>query len=56
MRQILGFSPEFTTAEAFADFGSSLAPTGGRSVRALDGLTRALAPAETRELTGADHG
>jgi UDP-glucose 4-epimerase len=56
MREILGFTPAFTTPEAFADFGSSLTPTGGRSVRALDGLTRALAPAEPRELAGADHG
>ena len=56
MRTMLGFEPEFTTAEAFNDFGASMTPTGGRSVRALDGLARALVAQETRELVGADHG
>ncbi len=56
MREMLGFTPEFTTPEAFADFGAGLTPTGGRSVRALDGLTRALTPDDTRELVGADRG
>ena len=56
MREVLGFEPAYTTAEAFYDFGASLTPTGGRSVRALDGLTRALAPHESRELAGADRG
>jgi UDP-glucose 4-epimerase len=61
MRELLGFHPAYTTAEAFADFGSSITPTGGHSVRALDGLSRALAPSSTserptRELVGADRG
>jgi len=58
MREVLGFEPEFTTAEAFADFGRSLTPTGGRSVRAIDGLSRALSTSErpTRQLTGVDRG
>jgi UDP-glucose 4-epimerase len=38
MREVLGFEPTFTTAEAFADFGSSLTPTGGRAARAIDRL------------------
>ncbi len=58
MREILGFSPRYTTAEAFADFGASLTPTGGRSAKAIDGLSRALDGARTRptELAGADRG
>jgi len=48
MRQVLGFDPKWTTADAFADFGGVMAPTGGRSARAIDGLSRVLA--------GADHG
>ena len=42
MRSILGFEPAFTTAEAFADFGAMLPPTGGRTERALGRLARAL--------------
>lgn len=38
MREVLGFEPTFTTAEAFADFASSLTPTGGRTARAIDRL------------------
>ena len=30
MRTVLGFEPAYTTAEAFADFGSAIEPTGGR--------------------------
>ena len=30
MRTVLGFEPAYTTAEAFADFGSTLEPTGGQ--------------------------
>jgi UDP-glucose 4-epimerase len=59
MREVLGFEPEHTTAEAFADFGRSLSPTGGRSVRAIDGLSRALAAAAAdrpAQLTGVDRG
>jgi UDP-glucose 4-epimerase len=53
MRRILGFEPTFTTEEAFADFGSLLPPTGGRSEKVLSGLARAL-PAGNPE--GARHG
>ncbi|HET7430743.1 MAG TPA: SDR family oxidoreductase [Nocardioides sp.] len=42
MRQTLGFEPERTTAEAFADFAAGLTPTGGYSRRILDQATRAL--------------
>ncbi|WP_340539711.1 NAD-dependent epimerase/dehydratase family protein [Nocardioides sp. GXZ039] len=38
MREVLGFEPRFTTAEAFADFAADLPPTGGRSERALTAL------------------
>jgi UDP-glucose 4-epimerase len=66
MREVLGFTPRHTTAEAFADFSRSLAPGTTSPVRALDGLARALAPgqAETEqaqqtdpdELAGASRG
>ena len=58
MREMLGFEPQFTTAEAFADFGRSLTPTGGRTVRAIDTLTRAVAPSHppVHELAGVDRG
>ena len=58
MREVLGFEPQFTTAEALADFGRSLTPTGGRSVRAIDGLARVVAPSDppAHELAGADRG
>ncbi|WP_323793143.1 NAD-dependent epimerase/dehydratase family protein [Nocardioides sp.] len=35
MRETLGFTPRYTTAEAFADFAAGLNPTGGRAERAL---------------------
>ena len=58
MRDMLGYEPIFTTAEAFSDFGRSLTPTGGRTVRAIDGLSRAISTPEhqrsARELAGAD--
>jgi UDP-glucose 4-epimerase len=56
MRSVLAFEPKYTTAEAFADFGATIEPTGGHSVRALDGVARTLVPDESRALTGADHG
>jgi UDP-glucose 4-epimerase len=56
MRQDLGFVPEHTTAEAFADFAASLAPTGGHAVRALDGVARALTDRPVPKLTGGEHG
>ncbi len=42
MREVLGFEPGRTTAEAFADFASGLAPTGGRTERALGRLADRL--------------
>ena len=37
---MLGFEPTMTTAEAFADFGASLTPTGGAATRVIDGVAR----------------
>jgi UDP-glucose 4-epimerase len=56
MREVLDFHPRFTTAEAFADFGSLLAPTGGRSEKVLAGLARALPPPPADQPAGAEHG
>ncbi|MCW2796815.1 NAD-dependent epimerase/dehydratase family protein [Nocardioides sp.] len=58
MREIFGFEPEFTTAEAFADFGSLLPSSGGRAERVLAGLEQRLpSSAATAALSsGADHG
>ena len=53
MRRVLGFEPAFTTAEAFADFGSRLTPTGGRAEKVLAGVARALPDPDPE---GADHG
>jgi UDP-glucose 4-epimerase len=44
MREVLGFEPTFSTAEAFADFASSLTPTGGRTTRAIDRLADLVEP------------
>jgi UDP-glucose 4-epimerase len=46
MRTMLGFEPAYSTAEAFADFASSLTPTGGRTDRVLAGLERVLTTSE----------
>ena len=46
MRTVLGFEPEFTTAEAFADFAAGLTPTGGRVERVLGALADQLPPVE----------
>jgi UDP-glucose 4-epimerase len=43
MRTELGFEPQFTTEEAFADFISLLPPTGGRTDRVLASLEKQLA-------------
>jgi UDP-glucose 4-epimerase len=64
MRSMLDFHPTFTTAEAFADFGSRLPPTGGRTEKVLANLAAALPPVpeppssipSTRLREGADHG
>ena len=42
MREVLGFEPRHTTAEAFADFAAGLTPTGGHLDRALSGLAARL--------------
>jgi UDP-glucose 4-epimerase len=54
MREVLKFEPAFSTAEAFADFGSVLPPTGGLADKALGRVARALPPVE--EPIGAGHG
>jgi UDP-glucose 4-epimerase len=42
MRTELGFEPAYTTAEAFADFGAPLMPTGGRTERFLGRVVDSL--------------
>jgi UDP-glucose 4-epimerase len=42
MRTDLGFEPAYTTAEAFADFAATLAPTGGHTEQVLGHLARSL--------------
>jgi len=54
MREVLKFEPAFSTADAFADFGAVLPPTGGLSDKALGRLARALPPVE--QAIGAGHG
>jgi UDP-glucose 4-epimerase len=57
MRELLGFHPRRTTAEAFADFAASLTPTGGRTVRLLDEVSRVVeAGPRSLEESGATHG
>ena len=64
MRSMLNFNPTYTTAEAWADFGSRLPPTGGRTEQLLAGLARALPPVpdepsripSTLPRAGAEHG
>ena len=62
MREVLQFEPSYSTAGAFAEFASTLTPTGGRTARALDAVAAhlpeveetcpaALADAERRSLT-----
>ena len=46
MRAELGFEPTMTTAETFADFATTLTPTGGRTERVLAGLAQALPEVE----------
>jgi UDP-glucose 4-epimerase len=48
MRETLGFTPKFTTAETFSDFARSCGPgllPPERLARAVDRLARAVAPA-----------
>jgi UDP-glucose 4-epimerase len=63
MREELGFEPRYTTAEAFADFASHLAPTGGHADRLLAALADRLATGDHDDAAlvplasgGADHG
>jgi UDP-glucose 4-epimerase len=59
MRTMLGFEPTMTTAEAFDDFGATLAPTGGAATRVIDGVARvtgAELPPGPPELVGAPRG
>ncbi|GAB2871774.1 NAD-dependent epimerase/dehydratase family protein [Nocardioides pacificus] len=56
MRDLLGFEPRFTTAEAFADFGASFAPGSNAAERVLAGLSRSLAPLEGSDHAGGQHG
>ena len=55
MRTDLGFTPAFSTAEAFADFATTLTPTGGYAVRAIDAAASVVDPAAV-ELMGGRHG
>ncbi|WP_134765514.1 NAD-dependent epimerase/dehydratase family protein [Nocardioides sp. 1609] len=58
MREVLGFEPRHSTAEAFADFSAGLAPTGGYVDRALAGLADRLpsAPAPVGSGRGGPRG
>ena len=51
MRDVLGFEPRYTTAEAFADFAAGLAPTGGRTERVLAGVAERLPSTPAAPLT-----
>ena len=42
MREVLGFEPAYTTAQALAEFAATLTPTGGRTDRLLADLERRL--------------
>jgi UDP-glucose 4-epimerase len=42
MRTHLGFEPAYSSAEALADFGADLVPTGGRAEKVLERAARAL--------------
>ena len=46
MREVLGFEPAYTTAEAFADFAGSLHPGFNPSDRVLAGLSNTLVGAQ----------
>ncbi|TYL54822.1 NAD-dependent epimerase/dehydratase family protein [Nocardioides sp. BGMRC 2183] len=42
MREVLGFDPTYSTEQAFAEFGTTLAPAGGRADRVLGALASRL--------------
>ncbi len=48
MRAELGFEPTRTTAGAFAEFGATLTPTGGRTERVLGAVASQLSPPPVR--------
>ena len=52
MREVLGFKPEFSTAETFADFAASRQPGFNASERVLSGLSNTLVGAQR----GSEHG
>ncbi|QYJ03766.1 NAD-dependent epimerase/dehydratase family protein [Nocardioides panacisoli] len=53
MRTELGFEPTYSTPEAFAEFASSLQPTGGRTARLVDALAERI---DAEELTAVGPG
>lgn len=53
MRTELGFEPQYSTAEAFCEFASTLTPTGGHAVRMLDSVAERLPEPEDAPLPGA---
>jgi UDP-glucose 4-epimerase len=57
MRHALGFEPEFTTAQAFADFAGAIGLGPRAAERVIDGLAAALdGPGSQPPTTGARHG
>ena len=50
MRDLLGFEPRYTTAEALADFAAGLSPTGGRTERALAAVAERLPSTHTDQV------
>ena len=56
MRTELGFEPDYTTAEAFADFASSMPATSRVSERAVAGLADLLPPDHAQGPVGASRG
>jgi UDP-glucose 4-epimerase len=52
MREVLGFEPRYTTAEAFADFGSLLPVTGGRTEKVLAAVARQLPDPDAEQPPG----
>jgi UDP-glucose 4-epimerase len=53
MRRQLGFEPQYTTAEAFGEFASTLVPTGGRTERMLAAVAERLPEPDDRTLSPA---
>ena len=51
MRTVLGFEPDYTTAEAFAEFAATLPPTGGRTEKLLAAVSERLPDVEEEHPT-----